>query len=57
MEKKVRKTIAAKQKDEAGKALIEFSSTIDKAAQKGRMPVRTAARKISRLSKAISAIS
>jgi small subunit ribosomal protein S20 len=56
LEKKVRKTITAKEKDEAGKALTAFASKIQKAAQKGRIPRRTASRKISRLSKAVSAI-
>lgn len=56
LEKKLRKTITAKQKDEAAKVLKEFTSTIGKAAQKGRVPARTASRKISRLSKQVSAL-
>ena len=56
LEKKVRKAVAGKNKDESAKALVAFSSSIAKAAQKGRVPARTASRKISRLSKAVSAI-
>jgi small subunit ribosomal protein S20 len=54
VEKKVLKAIAAKNKDESQTALTEFMSTAAKAAQKGRLPFRTASRKISRLSKAVS---
>lgn len=57
VEKKLRKAIAGKDKDAAGKILIDFVSTISKAAQKGRMPDRTASRKVGRLSKAVSALS
>lgn len=53
LEKKLRKAIVAKNKDESSQILVKFSSAIDKAAQKGRIAVRTASRKISRLSKAI----
>jgi small subunit ribosomal protein S20 len=56
LEKKLRKTITAKQKDEATKILREFSSTIAKAAQKGRLTSRTASRKVSRLSRQVSAL-
>lgn len=56
LEKKVRKAIVGKNKDESAKALIEFSSSIAKAAQKGRVPFRTASRKIGRLAKAVSAL-
>ena len=56
LEKKLRKAIAAKNKDESAKVLVEYSSSIGKAAQKGRVPDRTASRKISRLSKAVQTI-
>ncbi|MGE0529546.1 MAG: 30S ribosomal protein S20 [Bdellovibrionales bacterium] len=56
MEKKVRKAIADKNKEAGAQALIQFSSTIAKAAQKGRVPMRTASRKISRLSKQVAAL-
>ncbi len=56
LEKKVRKAVTAKDKDESSKALVEYSSAIAKAAQKGRVPSRTASRKISRLSKAVSTL-
>ncbi len=56
VEKKLRKAIAGKDKKGSAEIMVEFSSTIDKAAQKGRLPARTAARKISRLSKAVAAI-
>jgi len=55
-EKKVRTAIGAKNKDESAKALVVFKSAITRAAQKGRMPVRTASRKISRISRAISSL-
>lgn len=54
IEKKVLKAVAAKKKDESAAALVEFMSTVAKAAQKGRIHFRTASRKISRLSKAVS---
>jgi small subunit ribosomal protein S20 len=56
IEKKVRKAIAGKNKDESAKALLEYSSQIGKAAQKGRVHPRTASRKISRMSKAVAAL-
>lgn len=56
LEKKLRKSLAAKNKDESGKNLIEFASRIDKAAQKGRLSPKTASRKIGRLSKQVSAL-
>jgi small subunit ribosomal protein S20 len=56
VEKKLRKAIASKSKDESSKALVEFSSRIGKAAQKGRLSPKTASRKISRLSKQVSAL-
>lgn len=56
LEKKLRKALVAKDKDVSAKTLVEFSSTIGKAAQKGRVPDRTASRKISRLAKAVSSL-
>jgi small subunit ribosomal protein S20 len=56
VEKKVRKALAAKNKTDSQTALKEFASTIDKAAQKGRLSPKTASRKISRLSKQINAL-
>lgn len=56
LEKKVRKALTAKNKDECAKALVEYSSAIGKAAQKGRVPARNASRKVSRLAKAVSAL-
>jgi small subunit ribosomal protein S20 len=57
LEKSVRKAIAGKNKDESAKALIAFESGIAKAAQKGRVHIRTATRKIGRMSKAVAALS
>ena len=56
LEKKLRKAIEGKKKEDSAKALIEYASGIAKAAQKGRLPFRTASRKIGRLSKAVSAL-
>ena len=56
LEKSLRKAIGSKNKEESAKALIEFNSKISKAAQKGRMKFKTASRKVSRLSKLVSAI-
>ena len=56
LEKRVRKAILTKNKDDSAKALVAYSSGIAKAAQKGRIPDRTASRKISRLSKAVHAM-
>ena len=56
LEKKLRKAIAGKDKDESAKSLKAFTSSMGKAAQKGRIPDRTASRKIGRLSKQVSAI-
>jgi small subunit ribosomal protein S20 len=55
-EKRLRKALTGKNKDESAKALVAYSSAIAKAAQKGRVPTRTASRKIGRLSKAVSAL-
>jgi small subunit ribosomal protein S20 len=56
LEAKVRKTLAAKNKPESEKALVEFTSKVAKAAQKGRLKVQTASRKIGRLSAQVSAL-
>lgn len=56
LEKRVRKALATKNKDDSSKALVAFASGIAKAAQKGRIHDRTASRKISRLSKAVHAL-
>ena len=56
LEKKLRKAIGAKSKDESAKALVEFNSKLAKAAKNGRIKKATASRKVSRLSKAVSAI-
>jgi small subunit ribosomal protein S20 len=56
LEKKLRKAIAAKSKDESTKALIEFNSKLSKAAKTGRMKKETASRKVSRLSKLVSTL-
>ena len=56
LEKAVRKAVAGKKKDECEKALIAYSSKIGKAAQKGRIKFETASRKVSRLSKMVSAL-
>lgn len=56
VEKKLRKALTAKNSDDAKKTLIEFSSTVAKAAQKGRIKKETASRKVSRLSRQVSAL-
>ena len=55
-EKKLRSAIGKKDKTESQKLLITFKSKIGKAAQKGRVHLKTAARKISRLSRQVSSI-
>lgn len=55
-EKKLRKAIEAKDPKMAITALKDFSKSIDKAAQKGILHVKTASRKISRLSKQVSSL-
>lgn len=49
LEKKVRNAISAKDKGAAADLLKDYSSAIDKAAQKGKYHPKTASRKISRL--------
>ena len=56
LEKKLRKSIVAKSKDDAGKALKELNSKLSKAAKKGRMKKKTASRKVSRLSKLVATL-
>jgi small subunit ribosomal protein S20 len=55
--KKVRTAIEHKSLEEAQAALQEAVPVIDKAASKGSIHRRTAARKISRLSKQVHALS
>lgn len=55
-EKKLRSAIAKKDKDGSKKLLLGFESKVAKAAQKGRMAVKTASRKVSRLAKAVAGI-
>lgn len=56
LEKSLRKAIASKNKKDSETALTAYSSKVTKAAQKGRIKFATASRKVSRLSKAVSAI-
>ncbi len=55
-ERKLEKVIGEKNKDEALKVLIAVTSRLDKAAQKGVIHAKTAARKISRLSKRVQTL-
>ena len=54
LEKKVRAAIYAKDKDAAASCLKDYTSAIDKAATKGKYHVKTASRKISRLTVAMN---
>ena len=54
--KKVEAAVAAGNKEEAAKLLLDATSTIDKAASKGVYHKNNAARKVSRLAKAVSAM-
>jgi small subunit ribosomal protein S20 len=56
VEKKLRKALGAKSKDDATKTLAEFMSVISKAAQKGRMKKETASRRVARVSAQIAAL-
>lgn len=56
VEKKLRKSIAAKTKTEALTTLSELNSRLSKAAKKGRMKKKTASRKVSRLSKLVATL-
>ena len=55
-ETKLRKAMAAKDAKAAQTLLVEFSSRVGKAAQKGRIPMERASRKISRLSQQVHAL-
>ena len=55
-ETKLRKAMAAKDAKAAQTLLVSFESTVIKAAQKGRLPFRTASRKVSRLSQQVHAL-
>lgn len=55
-EKKLRTAIAAKDAKAAKAGLLAYTSKIDKAASKGVIAVKTASRKISRISKQVSAL-
>lgn len=55
-EKKLRSAIQNKNKDEGQKLLVEFSSKLGKAAQKGRVHSKTASRKVSRLSRSVASL-
>ena len=54
--KKVEAAVTAKDKEAAAAALLNAISTIDKAASKGVYHKNNAARKVSRLSKAVNAL-
>ena len=56
LEKNVWTAIQKKDIDSAKKALVTFMSTIDRAAQKGAVHVKRAARRVSRLSSQINRI-
>jgi small subunit ribosomal protein S20 len=56
VEKKLRKALAAKSKDDSKAALVQFMSRVGKAAKAGRIKKETASRKVARLSKAVSAL-
>jgi small subunit ribosomal protein S20 len=51
--KKVREAVARGDGEGAKKALVEATSTLDRAASKGVLPKNTASRKIGRLAKAV----
>lgn len=55
-ERKIRKAISAKDKKAAEEMLGSFMKTVDKAAQKGVIHAKNAARRISRVAKHISAL-
>lgn len=54
--KKVEAAVASQDKEAAKAALVEATSTIDKAATKGVYHKNTSARKVSRLNKAVNSI-
>ena len=51
--KKVREAVARGDGETAKKALLEATSTLDRAASKGVLPKNTASRRIGRLAKAV----
>jgi small subunit ribosomal protein S20 len=53
--KKVESSIASGNREDAGKALIEATKTLNKAASKGVIKKNTASRNISRLTKKVNA--
>lgn len=55
--KRVRAAIEAEDVDAAKAALVEASKLIDKTAQKGAIKKQTAARKVSRLARAVNGLS
>ncbi|MEQ1878558.1 MAG: 30S ribosomal protein S20 [Bdellovibrionia bacterium] len=55
-EKKLRAAVATKDTKVAQELLREFTSRIDKAAQKGIVHVKSASRKVARISSQISAL-
>ena len=52
--KKVREAVARGDGEAAKKALVDATSTLDRAASKGVLPKNTASRRIGRLAKAVS---
>ncbi len=54
--KSVRVAVQAKDKDQAQQALLAASSTLDKVASKGVIHWKKAARKVSRLARAVNAM-
>jgi small subunit ribosomal protein S20 len=56
LSKKVEKAVADKNKDNAGTALNEVISAVDKAGRKGLIHKNTASRKVSRLTKLVNSM-
>jgi small subunit ribosomal protein S20 len=56
VEKKLRKSVAAKSKADAETNLVEFMSVMSKAAQKGRIKRETASRRIGRLATQVAGL-
>lgn len=54
--KQVRAAVLSKDKDQAATALLQATSVLDKAATKGSIHWKKAARKISRLTRTVNAI-
>lgn len=55
-EKKLRQSLVKKDKKASEELLVQFTSKIGKAAQKGRVKTETASRKISRLSRQVASL-